>query len=297
MAIGKLSNNNLYDRKYGYIYILPSIIILALITLGPFIYDVVLSLTDRNLVSTQPPKFVGIQNYVDIIISIDFWVAAFKTIKYVFFAVFIELFLGFIMALLFQIEFSGKKIIRSLIILPMVATPIAIAFMWRIMYNPNIGIINYFLSLININGIEWVSRESTALTSVIIVDVWQWTPFMFLILSAGISALPLDPFEAAIVDGASFIQIIRHVMVPLLKPIITIGIVFRLVDSFKAFDTIYILTGGGPGTATETLNIQAFLNAFKFLNMGYACAIAIIFIVIIIFICNLVVKKGDMNFE
>lgn len=297
LSRAKMANSNLYEKKYGYIYILPCVIILALLTLGPFIYDIVLSLTDRDLVSTQPPKFIGMKNYIDILSSKEFWIATFKTIEYVFFAVFIELILGFIMALLFQIEFKGKKIIRSLIILPMVATPIAISFMWRIMYNPNIGIINYFLSLIDIKGIEWVSRESTALTSVIIVDIWQWTPFLFLILSAGISALPNDPFEAAIVDGASFLRIIWHVMLPQLKSIITIGLVFRLVDSFKAFDIIYILTGGGPGTSTETLNIQAFLNAFKFLNIGYACAIAIIFIIIITFICNIVVKRGELNFD
>lgn len=289
--------SNLYSKKYGFIYILPSIIILAVITLGPFIYDIVLSLTDRNLVSTEPAKFVGLKNYFDLFTSKEFWISISNTLKYVFIAVSIELTLGFIMALLFQIEFKGKKILRSLILLPMVATPIAIAFMWRIMYNPKIGICNYFLSLLHINGLEWVSKESSALISVVLVDIWQWTPFIFLILSSGISALPDDPFEAAIVDGANFIQLLRHVMIPLLKPIIVIGLVFRIVDSFKTFDTIYVLTGGGPGMATETLNIHVFLNAFKYLKMGYACAMAIIFIVIIIFICNFIVKRGEMNFD
>ncbi|MGI6776802.1 MAG: carbohydrate ABC transporter permease [Acetivibrionales bacterium] len=270
---------------------------MAIITLGPFIYDVYLSLTDRYLASSDPVQFVGLMNYVNILKDKGFWNAVLVTAIYIFLAVSIELVLGFIMALLFQIEFRGKKIVRSAILLPMVATPIAIAFMWRIMYNPNIGIINYLLSLVNITGIEWVSSQNTALISVILVDIWQWTPFMFLILSSGISALPKDPFEAAIVDGASSIQILKHVMLPLLKPIITIGLVFRLVDSFKSFDTIYVLTGGGPGTATETLNIQVYLNAFKYLKMGHACALSIIMIIIIIFVCNFVVKRGQLNFE
>ena len=293
----KSRGNNLYANRYGYIYILPGVIILALITLAPFVYDLYLSLTDRYLASSEPAKFVGLMNYVNIFKDKSFWSSVLITAIYVFLAVFIELVLGFIIALLFQIEFKGKKIVRSAILLPMVATPIAIAFMWRIMYNPNIGIINYLLGLINIRGIEWVSSQDTALISVILVDIWQWTPFMFLILSSGISALPNDPFEAAIVDGASFTQILRHVMFPLLKPIITIGLVFRLVDSFKTFDTIYVLTGGGPGTATETLNIQVFLNAFKYLKMGHACALSIIMIIIIIFVCNFVVKRGELNFE
>ncbi len=288
---------SLYHKKYGYIFILPGVIVLALITLGPFFYDVYLSLTDRYLASADPTQFIGLKNYLYIFKNMSFWKATFITLQYVFITVILEVLIGFTMAILFQLGFRGKKILRSMILLPMVTTPIAIAFMWRIIYNPTLGILNYLLSLLKIEGILWVSDPKTSLASVILVDIWQWTPFTFLVFSAGIATLPLDPFEAAIVDGAGFFQMVIYIMLPILKPIIAIIVLFRIVDSFKTFDIIYVLTGGGPGVTTETLNIHTYLNAFKFLKMGYACALSIILIIIIIFICSFVVKIGELGLD
>ncbi|MBD3306118.1 ABC transporter permease subunit [candidate division KSB3 bacterium] len=285
----------LYEKKYAYFYILPGVFVLALITLAPFIYDVILSFTNKSLASAKPPAFIGFANYKDVVMSKYFWIAVWKTLHYSVVAVVIEMVLGFILALLFQVEFRGKIIIRSLLLLPMVATPIAISFLWKIMYNPNSGVINYFLNLLHLPDIAWLGSEKTAMLSVILVDVWQWTPFVFIIISAGLASLPEEPFEAAVVDGASLGQMLWHIMLPLLKPILIIALLFRVVDSFKAFDLIYVLTGGGPGISTETLNIHVFLNGFKYLNMGYAAALSIFLIVFIILISSFIVKRGGFG--
>jgi multiple sugar transport system permease protein len=294
-SVHKSKRVGLYETKYAYFYILPGVVILALITLAPFIYDVILSFTNKSLVSSKAPVFIGFANYRDVMASKYFWIAVVKTLQYTFLAVLIEMVLGFILALLFQVEFRGKIIIRSLLLLPMVATPIAISLLWKIMYNADSGVINYLLGLFRIPGIAWLAVEKTAMFSVVLVDVWQWTPFVFIILSAGLYSLPEEPFEAAVVDGASLWQMLRYILLPLLKPILTIALLFRIVDSFKAFDLIYVLTGGGPGVSTETLNIHIFLNGFKYLKMGYAAALSIFLIFFVLLISNFIVKKGGFG--
>ena len=148
--VSKSQRLGLYEKKYGYFYILPGVVVLALITLAPFIYDVILSFTNKSLVSAKAPVFIGLANYRDVVTSKYFWIAVVKTLQYTFFAVLIEMILGFILALLFQVEFRGKIIIRSLLLLPMVATPIAISLLWKIMYNADSGVINYLLGLVGI---------------------------------------------------------------------------------------------------------------------------------------------------
>ena len=293
----KNTSKNLYPKKYAYIYILPGVLVLALLTLVPFFYNVYLGMTDYTPFKPGQTKFIFLENYWNLLSSRAFYEMLIRTLTYVICAVSIEFFLGFGLALLFQADFRYKRLLRSIIILPMVATPIAVSYLFKIMYNPKSGVLNYFLSLFGIRGIEWTSSHSFAMMSVILVDVWQWTPYIFIILCSGIAALPCDPFEAAIVDGATFWQSIRRVMVPLLKPIITIALVLRTVDALKTFDTIFVLTGGGPGVATETINIRIFLDAFKYMYMGQASALGMVMIVLVGVICNFMVKKGGMNLE
>ena len=287
----------LYSGKYSAAFIMPAVGILIVISLVPMGYGLITSLTDANLVSSSPTQFVGLRNYCEILTDKRFWEALLRTILYVFGVVSVELVMGFILAILFQVNFRWKRIIRAVIILPMVATPIAIAFMWRIMYNPNLGILNYLLQLVGCSEQAWVSDEKTALFSVMMVDIWQWTPFFFLILSSGIASLPDDCFEAAEIDGAGFFQTIYKILLPLIKPILSIGILFRVVDSFKTFDTIYVLAGGGPGTATETMNILVYLSGFRHFKMGYACALSILMVYMVLFVCNFIMKRGHFKFE
>lgn len=293
----KKSTYNLYPRKYAYLYILPAVIVLALLTLIPFFYNIYLSMTNYTSFLPMKTKFVFLNNYVNLLTDKSFYWMLWRTLVYVVCAVTVEVFLGFGLALLFQADFKFKRLLRSIIILPMVATPIAVSYLFKIMYNPKSGVLNYFISCLGQPGLEWTASHSTAMLSVVLIDIWQWTPYIFVILCSGITALPHDPFEAAIVDGASFWQSIRRIMVPLLKPILTIAIVFRTIDALKTFDTIYVLTGGGPGTATETINIRIFLDAFKFMFMGQAAAMGMILIIVVIVVCQVMVNKGGITME
>ena len=170
---------------------------------------------------------------------------------------------------------------RSLMILPMVVTPVVTGLTWRIMYNPTFGLINYFLGMFGFEPRAWVDKASTALPALIIADVWQWTPFMFLMIYAGMQSLPDEPFEAARVDGATGWQSFRFLTLPMLSQVILVAILLRTIESIKTFDIIFALTRGGPGTATQTLNIYTFALAFEWLKPGYAAAIAVIILVLV----------------
>jgi len=172
----------------------------------------------------------------------------------------------------------------------MIMTPIAVGNMWKLMYSPTLGIINYFLSFLGIRGLEWVADPKWALFSLIIVDAWQWTPFLSLVFLAGLISLPREPFEAALVDGASSLKTLRFIIIPLLKPIFIVGLLFRLIDSLRTFDIIYSLTGGGPVRSTETFNIFIYLRAFRDLQIGYSSALTLILLFLIITVCTLIVR-------
>ena len=211
-----------------------------------------------------------------------------------------QLILGFAMALLInRPHIKGIGVVRTLIILPMSITPIVVGLMWRILYNPSFGLINAFLGLLGIVGPEWLGSKDTALLSVILVDIWQWTPFMFLMMTAGLQSLPAEPFEAALVDGASGFQILRLITLPLMKPIILVAVLFRIIDGFKVstFDSIFIMTKGGPGSITQTLNIYAFLTGFEWFNLGYASAMVVFTLVLLTIIGRLFLRMGVFREE
>jgi multiple sugar transport system permease protein len=189
------------------------------------------------------------------------------------------------------------NVARALLIVPMMVTPVVVGVIWRMALNPDYGVINYLLSLLHVAGPDWLSSPSLAMVSIVLTDVWLSTPFVTIIIIAGISSLPRDPFEAAKVDGANAFQSFFYITLPLLKPVIWVAVMFRLIDSFKRFDSIFIMTGGGPGIATETLNLYAYNTAFFYMDTGYASALAsflfIIIAVVSIFTISKVQRGGD----
>jgi len=189
----------------------------------------------------------------------------------------IETVLGVAIALILNRDMRGKNVIKTLFLLPMVATPVAVGMVWLLMYEPSIGVINYFLKLLGLPQGLWLASPAQALGSLILVDVWQWTPMITLIVLAGLAALPSEPYEAALVDGASTLQSIRLITLPLLQPTILAAMTLRAIDAFKTYDIIYTMTQGGPGYATETLNIYSFVLGFQYFQMGKASALLIIF--------------------
>jgi len=268
------------QKKIAYLLILPLCVLLGALTVYPFIYALIVSMSSRYLADPSSHRFIGLQNYISMVKDVRFINAMKNTFVYTGLAVSVEFFIGFSVALLLNREFRGRAVIRVLFLLPMIATPAPIAMVWRQIYDPTLGVANYFLSLLGFKPLAWTNATNTALLSVNLVNIWQWTPFFILTLSAGLASLPKDPVEAARIDGASNIDIICYIIVPLLKSLILIVLIFRIMDALRAYDLIYVLTEGGPGVATETLNYYAYLTSFRWLRMGYGSAIAMILLFI-----------------
>lgn len=269
----------------------PGRIILLLITMIPTIFAVVFSLQDYNLARVSSRKFVFLKNYLDIFKDARFWNSLRVTACFTIGCLIVELLLGMLIAVCLSKRIMGKGIAQIGILLPMIITPVVVALYWKMFYDPQFGNLNYFLSLMGIGTVDLLSSRRWALVGMAIVDIWEWTPYVALILLSGLQALPQEPYEAALVDGATKWQTYRYITLPLLQPIINIAVVFRFMDLFKWMDTVYVMTSGGPGIATETLSYYAYINNFKFLNVGYASAICIIMLGIVLFICNTMGKK------
>jgi multiple sugar transport system permease protein len=202
-----------------------------------------------------------------------------------------ELLLGFGIASILSGMTLGRGLVTTLIVLPMAAAPVAITFIWRFMYNPSVGIFGYLLESVGLPQIQFLSDARWVIPSLAMVDIWQWTPFMVLILTAGLMSLPQEPFEAATVDGASKWQELWYLGLPMMRPFILVALLFRGIDAFKTFDYIYILTKGGPGTASETLNLRTFQTGIQFLHMGEASAMAILMLIVIIIFSKVLIGR------
>ncbi len=279
------------SNKAPFIWLAPSLIVLFLITIIPTLFLFYTSSVNWELgLPWSDRTFVGLQNYLDIFRDFLFQQAVKRTIVYTVFSVSTEFVFGYIIAsFLSRKSVRWKGLLIGTLIIPMTVTPSIAGLIWRLYFNPNYGIINYFLHFFKIAP-DWYSY-SLAMSSVIIVDVWQWTPFVALILFAGLSALPSTPFEAALVDGASKLQIMRYITLPLLKPIILIAILLRGMDALKMFDVVFSLTGGGPADATELLSMLVYRTGFYQTGMiGLASAIAVVLLVVIILISQLFIK-------
>ena len=254
----------------------PAVLLVAVIILYPIAYTVWMSLQEWFASSLTPPRFVGAANYAKILFGdVRFRDAVARTIYFTVLAVAAETVLGVAMALLFNREFWGRGLLRTLAILPMVATPTAIALVFVMMYHPTLGVANYLLSLTGLPPFRWTYSSQTALYALALVDVWQWTPLIMLIALAGLASLPREPYEAAHLDGASPLRAFWHITLPLLRPALVVAILFRAIDALKTFDIIFVMTQGGPANATETINILLFNQAFSYFNMGYAASMAV----------------------
>ncbi len=273
------------DRNIRYLFPLPAL----LVALGLFIYPVFqlffLSMSRWELTTTQPRTFVWFTNFLRALMEDShFWKSVWLMLYFAFGSVFIQLILGFALALLLNREFKGESVVRMLLLFPIISTPVAMSLTWSIMLNPFMGVLNYLTSLLGIGPSEWAASPTTVMPTLIMVEVWHWTPFMMLVLLAGLKNLPKDPFEAATIDGASRIQIFTRITLPLMQPYIVLVIILRLIHGFKVFDKIFVISGGGPNRASETLNLLIYHEAFDALNYGYASALGVIMLVVIFLI-------------
>jgi multiple sugar transport system permease protein len=256
----------------------PSIAILLALMAFPVAYTVYLSFTKWTPTSTGAPEFIGLQNYIDLILDDErFLNALWRTIWFTVAAVGIQTVLGVGLALIFNREFKGRGIVRTVFLMSMVATPVAIALVWMMILDINTGIMNFFLDAVAGIRVAWLSDRSIVLWSMILIDTWQWTPFIMLIALAGLSALPTEPYESAVIDGASSWQLLWYLTLPMLRPVLMVALMFRSIDALKTFDIIYVITQGGPAYASETLNIYGFAQGFNYFNMGYAAALLVLY--------------------
>lgn len=276
-----------------YLLLVPTLAVLLALTIYPLFYSIYLSLHQWDLGSPlHTMRWVGARNFVRLLNDETFRVAMRNTFVFVVAAVAGEFLLGLGLALIAVRRISrAEGVFRSFILLPMIITPVVVGMMWRLMYNYDLGMINYFLSLVHISGQSWLTDLRLVMLVVILTDIWQWTPFMFLMLLAGLSAVPTEPIEAARVDGASSWQTFQHITWPLLTPIVLVAIMIRSIDAVKVFDLVYIMTFGGPGNTTETLSLYAYRMGFIRSDIGYGAAIALLLTVIVTVLSIIAVRR------
>ncbi|MFI4988153.1 MAG: carbohydrate ABC transporter permease [Alphaproteobacteria bacterium] len=246
----------------------------------PWLFTVFMSLHDWKI--SQDHHFIGLANYVALALDDRFLASLVRTLYYSTLAVVLPVVLGTVAAVIFHKRFFLRGFLRGVFILPMMATPVAVALVWTMMFHPQLGVLNYLLSLVGLPPQSWVYAPATVIPTLVMVEVWQWTPLVMLIVLGGLAALPTEPYESARIDGASEWTMFRHITFPLLLPFIMVAAIIRAIDAIKAFDLIFVISQGGPGTASETINIYLYLQAFAFYNIGYASAVVVVFFVLIV---------------
>jgi len=270
------------EKGFKWWMMAPVLIVIVGVALFPFFYSFYLSFTKATTVSFLHPEFAPpFFNYWQILKSFIFWKTLFLTILYVILTLSLEVVIGLFLAVMCDRILKAQKIVVSLLFTPMLISSVFAGIIFRLLLNPSFGIVEYFTDKLGFMG--YLLDAKNAFFTVVMVDVWQWTSFIFLIAFAGLRALPREPFEAGRVFGANTFQTFRMITLPLLRPVLLIAIIFRMMDSFKAFDHIYALTSGGPGTATTTLTILVYNYAYQIDSFGLAAALGILMLVIVIF--------------
>lgn len=281
-GIQVISSRSIRGRR-GYLwFLLPCLIFIGIFSLLPPLVTVYLSTQEMNLTYPNLTGFTGLGNYERMLADQYFWSSLIATLILIVVPVTVQMILGLLMALLLHNDMPLLRVSRSLFIAPMVIPPVIAGLIWKVLFIPNLGGINYFLELAGIPGPNWLETPAWAILSVALVAVWQDTPFVMLLLLAALESMPQEPIEAARVDGASALQVFRYITFPFLTPALMVALLFRIINSLAIFPIIYIMTRGGPGRATEMLNYYTFVHAFQYLDIGYGSALAVALFVLVI---------------
>ena len=280
-------------KRHYLIFLGPTLLILVAMLAFPTAYVLITSFRDYNL--TDPAAgnpFVGFKNYKELLSDPAFFAALWKSVLFTVGSVALSFGLGMAIALLLnRRDVWGTGLTRTVILVPLILTPLVIGATYRFMLERDNGIINEILALVGIDRIPFLASPTWAMISVILVDVWQWTPFAVLVLLAGLESLDEAPFEAARMDGASKLEEFWHITLPLLAPVIAVVLLIRTMDAFREFDKIFIMTGGGPGTATQTLPIFLYRAGFQDFNMGFSAATGVVMLIIVTVVSSLYVRR------
>ena len=273
------------NQHRKWLFAAPAMVFVALLIVFPVAWTVYLSLTDAEGSVRAESSFIGFANYLDVLSDTErFWPAVLRTVVFTSGVLLVEVVLGMAIALLLWRPFKGEKWVRVAVLLPLVATPVAVGMMWRLIFDPNIGMANRVLGWFGLGPWPWLAGEHSALPTTMFIDIWQWTPMVVLILLAGLTSLSDEPQEAALIDGATAWQRFRHITLPLLMPTVLVAVLLRGIDALKTFDILYATKGKGGGSfhEVETLNVYAYGLSFDYNEYGVSSAVLIIFFLIII---------------
>ena len=283
-------------KKVAYAMVLPAFIILLLLAVGPLFFMIINSFRAWKLSVPAPPRFVGLKNYWMLIRDGRFWNAFSNTIILVIIGIIVQSILGLGIALLLRENFRLRSLVVGLLLIPVLIAPIVIGVTWRLLLHNEFGLVNYYLGFLNIKGPLWIqSNRFWGLFSIFIVDTWQWTPFVALVLLAGLESIPQQVYEAADVDGAASFRVFWKMTLPLLKPMFLLIILLRTIFIFKIFDPVFIITEGGPGVATESLSLFTYYIGMKHFDIGYAMSAGVIQIIFMVLLANVFLKYTGSN--
>jgi multiple sugar transport system permease protein len=281
--------NNFIDRHQAFAYPAPAVVTLFLIVIIPIAFNLTLAF-NKWTIGLGQPRFIGLGNFIELLSDERVLNGVKVMIYFSGLSLSLEMVLGLLIAVYFSRQFKGSEIVQAIYILPFAATPVAVALIWRIMLNPEIGVLNYMLQSVGLPRSLWVSSTNTVVPALVLVDVWKWTPMVTLIVLAGLKSLPHEPYEAARVDGATSLQIFWYITLPLIRPVLIAALMLRSLDNLKEFDMIYTITQGGPGIASETLYLYSYNVGFSFFKAGYGSALmVVVFLIVLVF--NVVMNR------
>jgi len=272
------------DQLFGIFLTLPGLATLLIIIVFPIIFTIITSFYDYTLLNPHHDSFVGLDNYQEVIEEEYILDSALITSQFVLSTVLIEFFIGFIIALSLNKVKRFKTVYYVILLAPLMINPVVVGLIWRMILHTELGIFNYLLKLLNINRVNWLGDNDTAFWTIVFVDIWHQVSFMTILLLAGLSALPREPYEAARMDGASSLRCLISITLPLMRPVITVAILLRLIFSIKTFDIIYIMTKGGPGISTDLISYFIYRSAFFGLDIGRASALSVGLLIIVLFL-------------
>ena len=284
-----------YQRDYKFLQ-LPGLIIMAAIFLIPMVTLVRYSTLQYKMSAPKKVFFIGIQNYYDAFHNKEFLSSIWTTLKYIFFALIIETPLSLLIMEIICCLKRFREVVKTLFLPPMIIPPIVSGVIWRMMFQPSSGVLNYFLSYVNLQP-QWLTSASTAMLSVVLVDVWAYTPFLLIVLLSGRTGISIDLYEASMIDGAGRVRQFFSITLPLLRNTIILGLLFRVTDCLKVFPSIHMLTAGGPGISTQTINYYTYRQAFNYGNYGYASALGVILLLLAMLLAAGLILSGGRRSE
>lgn len=285
---------HLQSRSFGIKMLSPTMIVLLIMTAYPLFFTVYYSLTDYNLLKQlrKPANFIGLKNYADLLKNEYFQQAIWNTVKFTVLAVVFEMLIGFALALLVHSLTRGQKVMRILLLLPYLLPTVTVALSWRMMLSPNYGIVNQVLQALHLPVYNWFSDIKTAFGMLVLIDVWQSAPFVFLLLYAALQSVPQGQYEAARIDGASAVKTLFYVTIPNIKNSLALCALLRTIDSFRLFDKVNLLTGGGPANSTATITQYLYNFGISSLNFGFGSAGAVIMTVLVLILSSFYIKRA-----